>query len=246
MGQQLTQENIQISKKIERAVSLKKWSCLVELQRRVKGQREAGTALNSFIVTPSDEQSKLCLLRYTFHTTTIQSSLSFPLPPINHPFHPHHPKYCEFSIKIPSSPFPSYQMGEEFQESEVFWPDHHCQDDRRTVGDVGNYNYEEVIASPRRNSRLKRKKSKQTNSLPVSIPENMTGQRTSWFHCQDSDDGDDVYGEDEMVPPHLMVARRIAGKMAFSVCTGNGRTLKGRDLSQVRNSILRMTGFLET
>ncbi|OMO82802.1 Senescence regulator [Corchorus olitorius] len=51
--------------------------------------------------------------------------------------------------------------------------------------------------------------------------------------------------EGEIVPPHVILGRRIAGKMAFSVCTGNGRTLKGRDLSQVRNSILRMTGFLE-
>ncbi|RRT69278.1 hypothetical protein BHE74_00001166 [Ensete ventricosum] len=44
------------------------------------------------------------------------------------------------------------------------------------------------------------------------------------------------------VPPHIIVARR---KTAFSVCVGNGRTLKGRELCHVRNSILRMTGFLE-
>ncbi|URD94428.1 hypothetical protein MUK42_31181 [Musa troglodytarum] len=34
-------------------------------------------------------------------------------------------------------------------------------------------------------------------------------------------------------------------KLAFSVCIGNDRALKGRDLSRVRNSILHMTGFLE-
>ncbi|KAA0052585.1 Senescence regulator [Cucumis melo var. makuwa] len=49
-----------------------------------------------------------------------------------------------------------------------------------------------------------------------------------------------------IVPPHVIIGRRVAGKMAFSVRSGNGRTLKGRDLSEVRNSILRMTGFLET
>ncbi|KAH1148450.1 hypothetical protein GLYMA_15G226000v4 [Glycine max] len=48
-----------------------------------------------------------------------------------------------------------------------------------------------------------------------------------------------------MTPPHEIVKRRVAAKMAFLVCTGNGRTLKGRDLSQVKNSILRLTGFLE-
>ncbi|KAH1063490.1 hypothetical protein J1N35_028477 [Gossypium stocksii] len=49
----------------------------------------------------------------------------------------------------------------------------------------------------------------------------------------------------ELVPPHVILERRVAGKMAFSVCSGNGRTLKGRDLCQVRNSVLRMTGILE-
>lgn len=52
-------------------------------------------------------------------------------------------------------------------------------------------------------------------------------------------------GRKKMVPPHLLVARRFSGKMASSVCSGQGRTLKGRDLSQFRNSILRLTGFLE-
>ncbi|KAM1347336.1 hypothetical protein ACFX13_037313 [Malus domestica] len=80
-------------------------------------------------------------------------------------------------------------------------------------------------------------------SVPVKIPNNMLSG------SEDDSDGD-YYKEEEwdggeMVPPHLIVRRRIAGKMAFSVCTGNGRTLKGRDLSRVRNSILRMTGFLE-
>ncbi|KAJ6885288.1 hypothetical protein NC651_026025 [Populus alba x Populus x berolinensis] len=40
------------------------------------------------------------------------------------------------------------------------------------------------------------------------------------------------YGGEDLVPPHIIVERRIPGKMAFSVCTGNGRTLKGRDLSE--------------
>ncbi|URD72671.1 DUF584 domain containing protein [Musa troglodytarum] len=49
-----------------------------------------------------------------------------------------------------------------------------------------------------------------------------------------------------MIPPHVIVAERIAGdKMALSVFVGNGRTLKGWDLRRVRTSVLRMTGFLE-
>jgi hypothetical protein len=89
------------------------------------------------------------------------------------------------------------------------------------------------------NKKVKKKKQKQSSSVPVSIPNRE-------FQLSDSDDFEEDYGGDDLVPPHIIVERRIAGKMAFSVRTGNGRTLKGRDLSEVRNSILRMTGFLET
>lgn len=62
---------------------------------------------------------------------------------------------------------------------------------------------------------------------------------------------DDLIEEEEeanlgMVPPHLIVGRRIAEKMASSACSRNGRILKGRYLQEFRNSILRMTGFLES
>ncbi|XP_047940615.1 uncharacterized protein LOC125187962 [Salvia hispanica] len=54
-------------------------------------------------------------------------------------------------------------------------------------------------------------------------------------------------GDDEMVPPHEYVARRApaAQVASFSMCEGVGRTLKGRDLSRLRNAILTKTGFLE-
>ncbi|XP_002518475.2 uncharacterized protein LOC8284192 [Ricinus communis] len=53
--------------------------------------------------------------------------------------------------------------------------------------------------------------------------------------------------EDEMVPPHEWIAKKLARSQisSFSVCEGIGRTLKGRDLSKVRNAILAKTGFLE-
>ncbi|XP_014518224.1 uncharacterized protein LOC106775591 [Vigna radiata var. radiata] len=74
-----------------------------------------------------------------------------------------------------------------------------------------------------------------TISKPVNIPDRMVRR---WDSIEEEE-------LEEMRPPHEIVRQRVAGKMAFSVCTGNGRTLKGRDLSQVRNSILRLTGFLE-
>ncbi|KAF8413644.1 hypothetical protein HHK36_001636 [Tetracentron sinense] len=127
-------------------------------------------------------------------------------------------------------------MEEDFQECDVIWPEHHY---RTAVSDVKD---REMIVPPQQNRRVARNKKQQQkkNSLPVNVPEDVAGR--SWFNYADLDDFDDG----EMVPPHLLLARRIAGKMDFSVCTGNGRTLKGRDLSQVRNSILRLTGFLES
>ncbi|CAN1811140.1 hypothetical protein LINPERHAP1_LOCUS26141 [Linum perenne] len=63
---------------------------------------------------------------------------------------------------------------------------------------------------------------------------------------QNNDDNDED-DEDDVVPPHEWLAKRLARSQisSFSVCEGIGRTLKGRDLSKVRNAILTKTGFLE-
>ncbi|KAL3849451.1 hypothetical protein ACJIZ3_011333 [Penstemon smallii] len=56
-------------------------------------------------------------------------------------------------------------------------------------------------------------------------------------------DYDEEYSDDKVnrIPPHEFLARtRIA---SFSVHEGIGRTLKGRDLSRVRNAIWQKTGF---
>lgn len=133
-------------------------------------------------------------------------------------------------------------MAEEFEESEVVFQEINVGGGDEGV-DVGDYQPSSKAAR-----RPKKQKTagggKRSSAVPVSIPENVA-PRNAWVRYVDADlDGG---GDGEMVPPHVIVGRRVAGKMmAFSVCTGNGRTLKGRDLSQVRNSILRLTGFLET
>ncbi|XP_020156498.2 protein S40-1 [Aegilops tauschii subsp. strangulata] len=58
----------------------------------------------------------------------------------------------------------------------------------------------------------------------------------------DESDEDEKGGE-EMVPPHVVAARRHA--RSSSVLEGAGWTLKGRDLCRVRNAVLRQTGFLD-
>ncbi|KAH7841365.1 hypothetical protein Vadar_028924 [Vaccinium darrowii] len=134
---------------------------------------------------------------------------------------------------------------EEFQESEVIF-----QEDmvNSTIEKEDEDDVVECRLSRNHENPKRRKKKKTTdNSIPVDIP----GNRTWGVQCVELDFFNDEGGgggEGELVPPHVIVGRQrvFAGKMAFSVCSGNGRTLKGRDLSQVRNSILRMTGFLET
>ncbi|KAL8033552.1 hypothetical protein ABFX02_13G166800 [Erythranthe guttata] len=73
----------------------------------------------------------------------------------------------------------------------------------------------------------------------------------SWWLQYDADSDDDASweseeedeGEGDMIPPHEWIANRLC---SFSVCEGAGRTLKGRDLSRVRNDVLTKTGFLES
>ena len=128
---------------------------------------------------------------------------------------------------------------QELQESDVIFPDHlhhHHHNDNTCFGYQEMNHHNSRVSSNNNSSKDYNKR--MANSLPVNIPV---------FHHGDNNSFEDDEQEDkEMVPPHVITGRRVAGKMAFSVCTGNGRTLKGRDLSKVRNSILRMTGFLET
>ncbi|KAG5546527.1 hypothetical protein RHGRI_018644 [Rhododendron griersonianum] len=78
---------------------------------------------------------------------------------------------------------------------------------------------------------------------------NSTGNgvmKGSWDSDEDDGDGDESDGN-MMMPPHEWVARKHGRSQAtsFSVCEGAGRTLKGRDLSRVRNAVLSRTGFLD-
>ncbi|XP_047982423.1 uncharacterized protein LOC125223351 [Salvia hispanica] len=83
-------------------------------------------------------------------------------------------------------------------------------------------------------------------SLPVNIPDwskILRGEyRARAGECteEDDEDEDDDDGNYQM-PPHEYLARTRAASL--SVHEGIGRTLKGRDLSRVRNAIWKQTGF---
>ncbi|KAF8115099.1 hypothetical protein N665_0030s0137 [Sinapis alba] len=105
---------------------------------------------------------------------------------------------------------------EELQESDVIFSDDHFMSN---------------INKNSHNDNNKRKKQATVKkSSPVMIPSRTTFR---WEEVEEE--------EDEMTPPHVIIGkRRVEAQMAFSFCT-----LKGRDLSRHRNSVLRMTGFLE-
>lgn len=82
-------------------------------------------------------------------------------------------------------------------------------------------------------------------SAPVNVPDWSKIYRVdSVESLHDSDDGIDD-PESEWIPPHEYLAREYARsrQTANSVFEGVGRTLKGRDMSRVRDAVWSQTGF---
>ncbi|MCD7471175.1 hypothetical protein HAX54_011490 [Datura stramonium] len=95
----------------------------------------------------------------------------------------------------------------------------------------GNSNFSHSKSMPARNFQ---------HSAPVNVPI-MAKKKPKQGDLAEAEIEDD----DEMLPPHEMVARGSmrSPRTTFSVLEGVGRTLKGRDLRQVRNAVWRQTGF---
>ncbi|KAL8103544.1 protein S40-1-like [Apium graveolens] len=120
---------------------------------------------------------------------------------------------------------------DEFQESDIIFQDSFgfSDGDADTICCITNY-------SGYQNSRsiedFKRKK----KSVPIDIPQ---------IHCDNKFANEYDEGDRKIMPPHEILVRRMAGKMAFSICSEDERTLKGRRLWKIRDFILRLTGFIE-
>lgn len=89
----------------------------------------------------------------------------------------------------------------------------------------------------------------QQYSAPMKIPGHYGGKDAmkngNEYDGEKDDDDDEEDGE--MIPPHEYIAKKMERTRiaSHSMCEGVGRTLKGRDLCNLRNAILSQTGFLE-
>ncbi|CAL5068943.1 unnamed protein product [Urochloa decumbens] len=151
---------------------------------------------------------------------------------------------------------PGAGAAEEFDESDVVWGSF-GSGAGGAVG-VGGVDSGAELAAPRArpipSSRAGRKKPADgggaAGSLPMNIPDwqKILGVEYRDHHAGEWEiDGDDdggygrAGGGAEMVPPHELAWRSRAASM--SVHEGIGRTLKGRDLSRVRDAVWKKTGF---
>lgn len=122
---------------------------------------------------------------------------------------------------------------EEFQESDIIFDQDNFDFSARDVNNSCRISSYTGYQKSRSNDQSKRKK----KSVPIDIPDAHSGNESG-----------NEYDEDDrkIMPPHEILVRRMVGKMAFSICSEDGRTLKGRRMWEIRDSILRLTGFLET
>lgn len=80
-------------------------------------------------------------------------------------------------------------------------------------------------------------------SAPINVPKSMRKQRNN----DEIRAAEEEEEDEEMLPPHEIVARGVGvmPNTTFSMLEGVGRTLKGRDLRQVRNAVWHRTGFVD-
>jgi Senescence regulator len=135
---------------------------------------------------------------------------------------------------------------EEFHEADILWP-----------GELGRCCKECMkIDAHSRRTRTEHYMPVPAASIPSLSKNYVTNTNKYMRHTDDADDFNDHIGvadpdsdygthTRDMVPPHILISQKHTDNMVFSVCTGHGRTLKGRDLSVMRDSIHRLTGYLE-
>ncbi|KAK9706887.1 hypothetical protein RND81_07G158600 [Saponaria officinalis] len=129
----------------------------------------------------------------------------------------------------------------EFQECDIMFSDEYSSSDQSSPN--GFYS----ISTRNRNKMMTKTKKKDvqrsSSSTPLNIPGNSSSSSpSSSFRYNDFNGfvcfGDEFYDENEIVPPHVIVDRRSSEFNRI----GKGK----KNLIHFRNSILKLTGFLES
>ncbi|PKA46843.1 hypothetical protein AXF42_Ash015737 [Apostasia shenzhenica] len=145
-------------------------------------------------------------------------------------------------------------MPEEFQEAEVLWPDDVLVGE--ASGASSARRNEKILSFEPRDDRQKRKQ----YSSPISIPRKPAAgdRRRPWTLVLGYADVGvtNERGEEErecgetvrersaiMIPPHVLASRRLPGEICFSPF---GAGVRWREMSHLRDAVLRLTGFLES
>ncbi|KAL0906185.1 hypothetical protein M5K25_024659 [Dendrobium thyrsiflorum] len=112
---------------------------------------------------------------------------------------------------------------EELHEADILWPD---------TAAVDHHHGDDKLSSSDHNVKLKR------NSTAIAIQRRCVIAVGDWW----KQEACDVLAEEQMVPPHIFVSQKVCGKMTYSISFG----LRWRELSFLRDEILRMTAFVES
>lgn len=136
---------------------------------------------------------------------------------------------------------------EELCESEVLWPEAPPHDDGDATPSCSSTSSSPVAPRSTRTPAARggvpesERPIRPAGSRPVDIPRPAAARRRD----HEDEDGGWSWSGGTMVPPHVLVSRRRSeseGPAAFALRSGPGRA---RELSHLRNSVLRMTGFIE-
>ncbi|XP_015064806.1 uncharacterized protein LOC107010049 [Solanum pennellii] len=131
-------------------------------------------------------------------------------------------------------------MAEEFQESEILFPQEHEMELQNSADEEEAEFGFQVRRYNNNVSMIRKIIMKQDVVFTPMNKASLFMEKKYYNFFEDEDD------DDEMVPPDVIIKRRVIKRMmAFSICIGYGGTLKRRNLIQARDLILRMTGFIE-